>query len=114
MVLQDLRERSHAPAGPCSLLLPAACPQGVSCRCLLQDGIRVEWEETLDLSQYALRLGLSYLHRLPELLEAYEEKGRLQEAQKVGAGGRNAMDRWIGLKWQPVGCPEELLFLLLL
>ncbi len=58
----------------------------------------MEWEETIDLSMYAIRLRLSYLHRLPELLEAYEEKGRLREAQKVGAGcweAADGMDGWL-------------------
>ena len=53
----------------------------------------MEWEETLDLSQYALRLRTSYLHRLPELLEAFEARGRLAKAQKVRGrlpGGRLA------------------------
>jgi hypothetical protein len=57
----------------------------------------VEWEETLDLSAYALRLRPSYLHRLPELLEAFEASGRLARAQKVG-GEPGCMQAAVGVR----------------
>jgi hypothetical protein len=53
---------------------------------IVQDGIKVEWDEQLPLQEYSLRLRVGYVHRLPELLEKFEDLGRLKDAQQVGVG----------------------------
>ncbi len=48
-----------------------------------QDGIRVEFEEQLPLKDYAIRVPTWLVHKLPQILEALIETGRVKKMQKV-------------------------------
>ncbi len=64
----------------------------------------MEWEEQLPLQEYALRIRLGYVHRLPELLEKFEDLGRLEDAQKVGALSRLSSRPATGSRADGPGC----------
>jgi len=50
---------------------------------IIQDGIKVEWEEQLPMYEYGLRIPMWQLHRLPEILEVLIRKGRVEQMQQA-------------------------------
>ncbi|KAG1657850.1 hypothetical protein FOA52_002029 [Chlamydomonas sp. UWO 241] len=50
---------------------------------ILQDGIRVEWEEQLPLHDYALRVPSWMVHKLPQILTHVIHSGRAARMQRV-------------------------------
>jgi len=48
---------------------------------IIQDGVKVEWEEQLPLEDYAIRVPMWLVHKLPQILEHYEASGRLARMQ---------------------------------
>jgi len=49
---------------------------------IIQDGIKVEWEDELPMFDFAIRLPGMYLHRLPEILHKYVRTGHAARLQK--------------------------------
>ena len=43
----------------------------------------MEWEEQLPLQDYAIRVPLWMAHKLPDILDAYVQSGRVKRMQKV-------------------------------
>ena len=50
---------------------------------IVQDGIRVEWEEQLPLKDYAIRLPLWLVHKLPDILDYFIKSGKVEKMQKA-------------------------------
>eukprot|EP00195_Chlamydomonas_chlamydogama_P016049 CAMPEP_0202890418 /NCGR_PEP_ID=MMETSP1392-20130828/826_1 /ASSEMBLY_ACC=CAM_ASM_000868 /TAXON_ID=225041 /ORGANISM="Chlamydomonas chlamydogama, Strain SAG 11-48b" /LENGTH=419 /DNA_ID=CAMNT_0049573979 /DNA_START=39 /DNA_END=1298 /DNA_ORIENTATION=+ len=50
---------------------------------ILQDGMKVEWEEQLPMKDYAIRVPTWLSHKLPDILQAYVDTGRVARMQKV-------------------------------
>ena len=61
--------------------IPCDCTAHV--RACMQDGTLVEWEEQLPLQDYAIRVPLWMTHKLPDILDAYVQSGRVKTMQKV-------------------------------
>ncbi|KAG1654903.1 hypothetical protein FOA52_011063 [Chlamydomonas sp. UWO 241] len=50
---------------------------------IIQDGIKVEWEDDLPLQEYAVRVPFMYIHRLPEILHRIERvPGRIAQMRR--------------------------------
>ena len=50
---------------------------------IIQDGIKAEWEEQLPLKDYAIRVPTWLVHKLPDILDAFIQSGRVVKMQKV-------------------------------
>jgi len=50
---------------------------------IVQDGIKVEWEEQLPLKDYSIRVPIWLTHKLPDILDAFIKSGRVEKMQKV-------------------------------
>ena len=50
---------------------------------IIQDGILVEWEESLPLKEYALRVPLWMVHKTPDILNTFIDTGRVAKMQKA-------------------------------
>lgn len=50
---------------------------------IIQDGILVEWEESLPLKEYALRVPMWMVHKTPDILNAFIDTGRVAKMQKA-------------------------------
>ena len=50
---------------------------------IIEDGIKVEWEEQLPLKDYAIRVPTWLVHKLPDILDAFIQSGRVVKMQKV-------------------------------
>ena len=50
---------------------------------IIEDGIKVEWEEQLPLKDYAIRVPTWLVHKLPDILDAFIRSGRVAKMQKV-------------------------------
>ena len=49
----------------------------------MQDGTLVEWEEQLAMEDYAIRVPLHLVHKLPDILDSFIQSGRVEKMQKV-------------------------------
>mmetsp|Transcript_18497 Transcript_18497/g.46865 ORF Transcript_18497/g.46865 Transcript_18497/m.46865 type:complete len:126 (-) Transcript_18497:797-1174(-) len=50
---------------------------------VIQDGIRVEWEEQLPMQRYAVRLPSYAMHKMHHILDAYVDTGRWAQMQRA-------------------------------
>uniref|UniRef100_A0A7R9Z3L3 Exostosin GT47 domain-containing protein n=1 Tax=Chlamydomonas euryale TaxID=1486919 RepID=A0A7R9Z3L3_9CHLO len=48
---------------------------------IIQDGIKVEWEDDLPMEEFSVRLPSAWIYRLPETLEALVASGRAETMQ---------------------------------
>ena len=49
----------------------------------MQDGTLVEWEEQLPMEDYAVRVPLHLVHKLPDILDSFIQSGRVERMQQV-------------------------------
>lgn len=49
---------------------------------IMQDGVKVEFEENLPIYEYSVRIPLSFAYALPELIQALIDTGRVAKMQK--------------------------------
>ena len=43
----------------------------------------MEWEEQLPMEDYAVRVPLHLVHKLPDILDSFIQSGRVEKMQKV-------------------------------
>jgi len=58
---------------------------GITSGCIpviVQDGIKVDWEDDLPMHEFAVRMPLSHLHRLPEILNRFKRTGKAAAMRK--------------------------------
>ncbi|KAG1673542.1 hypothetical protein FOA52_003842 [Chlamydomonas sp. UWO 241] len=49
---------------------------------IIQEGIKVDWEDDLPMHEFAVRMPFMTIHRLPEILHRFKKTGKVEKMQK--------------------------------